>query len=293
MNFIKKLFYSARKEKSYRMNEPDTITYELNWTKLGIGIGLIFMILILLVVLFNPFYIVKAGHRGVALRFGDVKLTPLEEGLHFLVPFIQATDVKQMSVQVKVLKTPADAASKDLQNVHSSVALNYHLIPGKVPVVYKDLGFDYESSIIIPQVQETFKATTAHYNATELITQRAKVRLEAKDLISERLKPYHIMVDDFAITNFNFDKEFASAIEAKQVAEIRVQTEKNNWERIKVEADQKITFAKGEAEAMRLKQLNVSELLIKWESVKKWDGQLPTFTGGAMPFIDISSTIKK
>lgn len=233
-------------------------------------------------------YVVPAGHRGIAIKFGDVNMIPYREGIHFLVPFIQATSIEKMDVRVQVIKSKAAAGSKDLQNVHSTIALNYHVNPDKTPWVFKNLGIYYWDTIINPQIQEVFKATTAHYNATELITQRERVRSEAKEAITKRLANYNIIVDDFAIVDFQFDREFASAIEAKQIAEIRIQTERNNLESIKVQAEQKITSAKAEAEAMRVRQANVTSELTKWEAVKKWDGKLPNVTGGAIPYIDVT-----
>ena len=64
------------------------------------------------------------------------------------------------------------SASKDLQDVSTQVALNYHLNPAKAQVAYQQLGFDYANRVIIPAIQESVKQINARFNAEELITKR-------------------------------------------------------------------------------------------------------------------------
>jgi len=138
------------------------------------------------------------------------------------------------------------------------------------------------------------KAITARYNAVELITQREKVRDEIKGLLKSRLLNYNIVVDDFSIVNFKFSKQFEQAIEAKQTAEQFALKAQRDLERIKIEADQKMASAKAEAESLRLQKENVTPQLLKLrqieasiKAIEKWDGKLPSVTGGAMPFIQV------
>ena len=67
--------------------------------------------------------------------------------------------------------------------------------------------------------------------------------------------------------------------------------------RTKVEAEQKVTQARAEAEALALQKLQVTAELIRLreienqrKAIEKWDGKLPTVTGGAMPFVNIPSS---
>ena len=106
---------------------------------------------------------------------------------------------------------------------------------------------------------------------------------------------YNIIVDagGVQITNFDFSRGFNEAIEDKQVAEQKALTAKNNLERIKVEADQKIAQARGEAEAIRIQadaiRAQGGKEYVNLKGIEKWDGRLPTYTGGngPMPFLEI------
>ena len=146
----------------------------------------------------------------------------------------------------------SDAASKDLQRVHSVVALNFHIDPDRVANMYQDVGLQFKDRIIDPGMQEAIKASTAKFTAEELITKRELVRDEIKAQLKARLKERNILVDEFNIVNFEFSKNFNDAIEAKVTAEQQALAAKNKLEQIKFEADQKIAEARGKAEAMTI-----------------------------------------
>lgn len=262
--------------------------------RIAITIGIILLVILFLLPLVNPFVIVDAGKRGVVKNFGAVSKMVLDEGLHFRLPFVQ--QVVMMDVRVQKAQTDSAAASKDLQDTNSVIALNYHILPEKAWKVYQEIGVEFKERIIDPIVQEGVKAVTAKYTAVELITERAMVGKEIKSILKEKLLPYDIIVDEFSIINFSFSQQFVNAIEAKQTAEQLALKAQRDLERIKIEAEQKIAAAKAEAEALRLQKENISPDLIKLrqieaslKAIEKWDGRMPQITSGAIPFIDIKS----
>lgn len=252
-----------------------------------VGIGIVIL------VFFRPFVQIGAGERGVVLNFGAVQDAVLDEGLHFRVPVMQV--VVPVDVKVQKSESEAAAASSDLQDVSSKVALNYHIIPDKANVVYQTIGLAFKERIIDPAVQEVVKAVTAKYTAEELITKRPAVSDAMKTALTERLLLNNIAVDAFSIVGFSFSKVFMEAIEAKQTAEQLALKARRDLDRIKIEADQKITAAKAEAESLRLQRANISTDLIELrkieanlKAIEKWNGILPTVTGaGAVPFIGV------
>ncbi len=278
---------------------PDINVEEIKG-KLGktLKTGIALFIGLAVVLIMNPFVIVGAGERGVVLNFGAVQKDVLGEGIHFRIPIMQK--VVKIDVKVHKSETGAEAASKDLQDIRSTIAVNYHILADKANWVYQNLGISFKERIIDPAVQEVVKAITAKYNAVELITQREKVRDEIKSLLKQRLMNYSIVVDDFSIVNFKFTQQFEQAIEAKQTAEQLALKAQRDLERIKIEADQKVASAKAEAESLRLQKENVTPQLIRLrqieasiKAIEKWDGHLPKINSGAVPFIDIKSLEKE
>ena len=258
-----------------------------------IGVSLLFLIIL------KPWAQIGAGERGVVLNFGAVRPNVLGEGLHFRVPIQQKIII--MDVKVQKASTDASASSSDLQEVSSTVAINYHIIPDKANIVYQTIGTEFKERIIDPAVQEVVKAVSARYTAENLITKRSAVSDAMKSTLTERLLEYNIAVDAFSIVEFSFSKIFMDAIEAKQTAEQLALKAQRDLERIKIEAEQKITSAKAEAEALRLQRSNISTDLIELrkieanlKAIEKWNGVLPQVTGnGAVPFIGVGDIGKK
>jgi regulator of protease activity HflC (stomatin/prohibitin superfamily) len=248
---------------------------------------------LLILLFFRPFVQVGAGERGIVLNFGAVQDTVWDEGLHFMIPIMQKVVIMDVKVQKEV--TDAASASSDLQDVTSSVALNYHVIPDKANVVYQKIGLQYTERVIDPAIQEVMKAVSAEYTAEELITKRPLVSDAMKATLTERLMKSDIAVDEFSIVAFSFSPVFTEAIEAKQTAEQLALKAERDLDRIKIEAEQTITAAKAEAESLRLQKANISRDLIELrkieanlKAIEKWDGNLPQVTGGgAVPFIGV------
>jgi len=279
----------------YRAKEAMQSAMKKGPMRLALIIGAILVFFMFL----NPWVQVGAGQRGIVLNFGAVQKDVLGEGLHFRVPVMQK--VALMDVKVQKSLTNAAASSSDLQEVSSEVALNYHVIPDKANIVYQSIGIQFKERIIDPAVQEVVKAVTAKYSAEELITKRPAVSEAMRANLAERLMAHNIAVDAFSIVGFSFSKIFMEAIESKQTAEQLALKSKRDLDRIKIEAEQKVTTAKAEAEGLRLQKTNISPDLIELRkidanlrAIEKWNGILPQVTGGgAVPFIGVGDIHKK
>jgi len=283
----------------YRAKEATKEAMQSAMKKGPLRVVLIIGAILMLLLFFSPWVQVGAGERGVVLNFGAVQDNVLGEGLHFRIPIMQKVAIMDVKVQKAV--TDATSASADLQDVTSSVALNYHVVPDKANVVYQTLGVQFKERIIDPAIQEVMKAVSARYTAEELITKRAAVSEAMRANLAERLLPNNIAVDAVSIVAFSFSKVFTEAIEAKQTAEQLALKAKRDLERIKIEAEQKVTAAKAEAESLRLQRANISPDLIELrkieanlKAIEKWNGILPQVTGGgAVPFIGVGDIQKR
>lgn len=279
----------------YRAKEAMQSAMKKGPMRLAVIIGAILVVFLFL----HPWVQIGAGERGVVLNFGAVQKNVLGEGLHFRIPIMQRVAIMDVKVQKAV--TDAASASSDLQDVTSSVALNYHIIPDKANVVYQTIGVEFKERVIDPAIQEVMKAVSAKYSAEELITKRPAVSEAMRATLAERLLAYNIAVDAVSIVGFSFSKIFMEAIESKQTAEQLALKAKRDLERIKIEAEQKITAAQAEAESLRLQRANISTDLIELrkieanlKAIEKWNGILPQVTGGgAVPFIGVGEIQKR
>lgn len=250
----------------------------------------IFVVLVIVFIVLNSFVSIPAGHRGVVFnKLTGIDQTPMSEGFHFKLPFIES--VTKYEVRTQKVEVEASSASKDLQIVSSVIALNYHVDPNAAPTLFQEVGIDYANRIISPAIQESVKSVTATFNAEELITKRPQVSTEMREILKIRLQVNGIIVDQFSIIDFAFSPEFDRAIEAKQVAEQQALKAERDLERIKIEKEQKITQAEAEAESIRIQSaaLRQNQDILQLRAIEKWDGVLPKVTGSTTPFIDVSS----
>ncbi len=217
------------------------------------------VIVIVISIIIGSFTTIPAGHRGVVIRFSAVTGSILNEGLQMKLPFLDS--VVKMSVQTEKYETGAASASRDLQDVNTTIALNWRLDPSMAAEVYRTLGMDFIDRIAAPAVQETIKQVTAKYIAEDLILKREMVKNEIQENLSNRLLQRGIITETVSITEFRFSATFVAAIEAKVAAEQAVWEARNKLDRVKVEADQREAEAKGEAAARIAKAEGESEYI--------------------------------
>lgn len=221
--------------------------------------SIIGVLLIIASVLISSFTTVPAGYRGVVIRFSDVTGAILEEGLQTKLPFIDSVVI--MSVQTQKYEADSLAVTNDLQDVSTTIALNWHLDPGMADEVYRTLGLDFIDRVAAPAIQETIKQVTAKYNAEDLILKRDEVKAAITASLSDRLLERGIITETVSITNFQFSETFTAAIEAKVAAEQAVLEAVNKLEQVKVEAQQREAEAKGEADARIAKAIGEAEYI--------------------------------
>jgi regulator of protease activity HflC (stomatin/prohibitin superfamily) len=253
--------------------------------RIGWGIGIACVLLLLLIMSVT---IIPAGNVGVVTRWGAVNRV-FEPGFHMKWPV--AEWVRSMSVRTQKDQVDVGAASRNLQVVTATIAVNYHLDGLYAVQMYQNVGTNYQDIVLAPAIQDIFKSTTAKFTAEELITKREEVRVMAEQELVVKLAHYNVVVESFNIVNFDFSPEFNAAIEAKQVQQQQVETARQRLEQAKIDAETIVTTAQGQADAQ--KAMNdtggLTAAYIQYLAITKWNGVLPNVTGGVTPFIDVST----
>lgn len=267
-------------------------------------IGIIFIVAITT----QAVVIVEPGHRGVLITLGSVEPVVLNEGFHFITPFTQ--HVYQSDVRTQRYEASSSAATKDLQEVSTTVTVQYRLDPSRANIVYQTLGENYAEKIIAPAVQESVKAATARFDAENLITQRALAKQQIDETFRSTLVGRDVVVEQILITDFQFSQAFKTQIDAKAVAYQTYLTEQNkllaaqviaNQTVVKAQADAqaniaiaqgqvrvaelqaqaKIAQATGDSEAIRLinEELRNSPDYLQLQAIQRWNGAMPYYVG--------------
>ena len=256
-------------------------------------------IIVIIVIMAESIVIVEAGHRGVVLYLGAVENRVLGEGVHFIAPFLE--QVVPMEVRTQKFQAEASAASNDLQEVQTVIAVNYRIDPTEANKIYQTLGVNYGDRVISPTIQESVKASVAKFNAEDLITKRETAKSVIANAIRSTLAANDIQTQNVFITDFKFSDAFASQIEQKVVAFQKYLTELNNLRSVSVVANQSVAQAEGQARATAAKatgesqaikiitqQLKESPEYLQWQAISKWNGQMPYAVGtGGLPFFQL------
>lgn len=226
----------------------------------------------LLITLLTGVRMVGTGEVGVVTQYGKVTGRELDEGISLVLPWgLNSVTIYDIKVQKETVTSTA--ASKDLQDVSSEIVLNYNLERGSVSRIHQTIGANYIDKIISPAINEVFKAASAEYTASELITERSKLKTQAQSILSERLAEHGINVSQLSIVDFKFSETFSKAIEDKQVAQQNAERAKFNLE-----------AARTDAEAQRAQSETLTEEYLQKQAIEKWDGQMPTYMGSGTVF---------
>lgn len=258
---------------------------------LGIGIGV--LVLLILLILFGPFAQVPNGQEGIVVRFGAATGSEFTPGLHFKLPVIESV-VSYPTYPQRIDERGTTAATADLQNAQMDVVLNYQLAAGHILRIHRTLGPDYGHVIFDANVPALVKNATAQFTAQQLLHERSRVEQRALDLIAARVGSLTDGLLTVSAVSFNdvaFGRDYTQAIEKKVVAQ-------QDLERAQIEASQRVVQAQGQARAtltlagaqaaaQKLQQKSLTPLYVQYQALQRWNGRLPTYSAGLLPFIQL------
>ena len=243
---------------------------------------------------------IPAGHVGVVYDMGrGVLPTSMKEGLNFAIPFWQRITLFDVRLQEYTMSAAVDegalrkddsldAPTSDGQQVKVDATVLFRIDPAKAAEVYRTLGINYVDKIIRPFTRSQIRMVISRYTAPAIYSEK---RQEAETImtkeLSDLISPKNIIVDKVLLRAVYFSPEYSKAIEDKVIAEQRIKQAEFEVAEAKQRADAKIAEAKGLAEAQALQKATLTQEFLQLEAIKKWDGKLPQYTGGNLPFLNI------
>lgn len=251
------------------------------------------LVAVIFTLVMSAFSKVDTGHTGILVSFGRPDEKTYGEGIIFRAPW-----KNMIQIDNRIQKNGHDdmplsltAFTKDTQQVSINYTVNYRINKENASKLYKEIGLDYFKTVLTPIIQESVKIECAKYTANELLENRDKLAQDIEKDIKIKFQQNYIDLTASAIEDLSFSDEYEKAVEQKQVALQDKLKAEQEAEKKKVVADAdayvEIAKAKAEAEANELKNKTISDNLIRYEAVQKWNGQLPTVEGGTTPIIDL------
>jgi prohibitin 1 len=193
-------------------------------------------------------YDVKGGTRAVIFdRLSGVKEEVINEGTHFLIPWLQKSII--FDVRTKPRNIATTTGSKDLQMVSLTLRVLHRPNVKALPKIYQNLGADYDERVLPSIGNEVLKAIVAQFDAAELITQREAVSDRIRNDLTRRAAEFNIALEDVSITHMTFGREFTKAVEQKQIAQQDAERARFIVERAEQERQANVIRAEGESES--------------------------------------------
>ena len=230
------------------------------------GVGLVFGLIVIFILLFASMAQVDAGHVAVLTLFGKVQPDVLHEGIHFVNPF----SVKhQMSAQTLELKESASVPSSEGLVMALDASLLFKLNAAKAADVYQGLGESYVEKIIEPNFRSAIREATASHTANALYSgERERVASEIFAQLEKDLSPRGITPEKVLLRDIQLPVTLKAAIEAKQQAEQESLAMSFRLQKEKQEADRKRIEAEGIRDFQRTVTAGISDQLLVWKGIE-------------------------
>lgn len=156
----------------------------------------------------------------------------------------------------------------------------------------------YDSGLIIADKNgSAIKSAMAELGPNE-VTNRTKIEPLAQQKLAESLNQKYgegaVFINKVVINNMDFEEAYNTAIQQKSIAQQNADKQKieNEAAIAKAEADKQVAITNAEAEAQKTSIAadaqaeanrkiaeSLSDTLIEYQKIQKWDGKLPTVSG--------------
>lgn len=260
---------------------------------------------------------VGPGYVGIRISMaGDnrgVDAAPAVTGWTFYNPALTSVYEYPTFVQTAVwTKDPGEGhpsneeitfTNMDKMLVAVDVNLSYHLQPEKVPAFYVKFRSDDLSAFTYGYLhnvaRDTFNTHAGKYGINQIMGDNASFLADVRQELQNQLTPIGVVIDQFGI--IGAPRPPQAVIEAinASVHATQLATQKQN-ELVQVDADMakersktdtyaRNTLVAAEAQAKANQEIakSLTAELVELKRLEKWNGILPTVTGGSTPFINI------
>ncbi|WP_396206112.1 prohibitin family protein [Gemmatimonas sp.] len=262
---------------------------------------------------------IEPGHVGIVINRagGGVSPQPLGPGFHVRNPLFTAIEQYPTFMQTLILTRASTEGSptNDEINVNSvegqplslDVSMSFELDGAKVPALYQTFRTDIETishGFIKQAIRQSLQEVVGQEQIADILgPKKAETVTRTQTALQKRLDPYGISVRQFTLNEFRAPKAVMDAISLKNVMQQQALTAQNELQKntfqaqgdsIKAAGRAKaiLTEAEAQAKANDLLSRSITNTLVQYEMAKRWNGQMPQVTGGAMPMLQLPGAAK-
>lgn len=262
-------------------------------------------LLLLLAPLFVACTQIDTGNVGVESSLGQYKTEELAPGVYFSAfKNIVEVSAKENALSMQDLKPKS---SDNLTMADFDFDVYFRVDPAKAADLMMKYRGDLSEAdkkdgaqtigvhLITRQAREAAYKEAAKYAAADMHTKRTELASGITDSLQKELDkdagPGSFTVTNVIVRNIVTDPALEAAIKEAGKVQFQINAKKQEVELAKAEADRKRIEAQGEADAIKIKAAAINQQggddYVRLQAISKWDGVLPTTTGGAVPFINV------
>ena len=229
-----------------------------------------FIVLLLLTVLGSSMFVtIEAGYKGTVFRkFGGGldKEKVFGQGFHIIAPW---NTMYKYDVRIQENTEEMDVLAKNGLDIHIDLSFRYRAIPNEIGHLHDEIGREYSSIVVIPELRAATRKVIGKYLPEELYSSKREVIQEEIFTTTEaNLRPKHVHLDAVLIRSVTLPKKIADAIQLKleqeqqrDEYEFRIQKESKEAERKRIEAQ-------GIKDFQDIVSEGISEKLLKWKGIE-------------------------
>merc|ERR1712022_65649 len=135
--------------------------------------------------------------------------------------------------------------------------------------IFLTLGEEFETVLIIPELQSAVRGLTSEASAKALYTSgRTEIRTKLMDELKEKLAPRGVELEDVLLKGIKLPKQLTDAIELKAQAEQESARMEFVLSKERQEADRKKVEAEGISAFQNIVSEGISEQLLQWKGIE-------------------------
>lgn len=242
------------------------------------------------VLLLGSCTVVRQGEAGVKRTLGRYQEKPYTGGLRFFNPF--TSTIVRVSTQTENIEVQVDIPSREGLTIRSEVSILYNIKVSEAPEILRNIGLNYEETVILPVFRSAVADVTAKYYAKDMHSgSRAEIEVAIRELMMKTLKPKGIEVEAVLLKSIQLPRSLAKAIEDKLEAEQQAQRMEFVLQQEQREAERKRLQAQGVRDANAIISEGLTPQVLQYKAIEAWlalsqsTNSKVIISNGTMPFV--------
>lgn len=179
----------------------------------GFNVGLLTVIIIVLLILFNTLKILREYQRAVIFTLG--RFTKVKgPGLVIVIPGVQ--QMVRVDLRVVTMDVPSqDVISRDNVSVKVNAVLYFRVISPEKAIIQVEHYLEATSQL----AQTTLRAVLGKHELDEMLSEREKLNLDVQKILDEQTDSWGIKVTNVEIKHIDLNENMIRAIARQAEAE--------------------------------------------------------------------------